>query len=240
MTVGGSQPGGSDGFPLPLRLATVLLGIGLLALLIAAVARLQPSTRSATAPTASPAPGASGTGIALNHDLSRPIRHAVVLVPLDDFPTDRATAIRDRLAADYLLPISVAESLSIHEETFDPGSNQLVAESIIDQLGALHPEWQAGVLVIGLTTTDMRISGRPDWRFAFSYRVSDGVAVVSSANMSVFLDFGEDARWNRFGKMVLRQVAFLYYGLRPVTDPSDLLYNSILSTDDVDRIADHL
>ncbi len=164
----------------------------------------------------------------------------MVLVPLDDFPADRATAIRDRLAADYRLPISVAESLSIHDETFDPASNQLVAESVIDQLGALHPEWQGGVLVIGLTTTDMRIEGRPDWRFAFSYRVSDGVAVVSSANMSVLLDFGEGARWNRFGKMVLRQVAFLYYGLQPVTNPDDLLYNTILSTGDVDRIADHL
>jgi len=241
MTVGGRGPrGGNDRFPLPLRLATVLLGIGLLALLFAVVIRLAPSTRTAAAPTGTPAPGASGTGLALTHDLSRPIRHAVVLVPLDDFPADRATAIRDRLAADYRLPISVAESLSIHDETFDPASNQLVAESVVDELGALHPEWQGGVLVIGLTTTDMRIEGRPDWRFAFSYRVSDGVAVVSSANMSVLLDFGEGARWNRFGKMVLRQVAFLYYGLQPVTNPDDLLYNTILSTGDVDRIADHL
>jgi hypothetical protein len=239
MTVEGSG-GGNDRFPLPLRLATILLGIGLLALLLAVVTRLGPSTGSASAPTRSPAPGASGTGIALTHDLSRPIRHAVVLVPLDDFPTDRATAIRDRLAGEYGLPISVAESLSIHDETFDPASRQLVAEPVIDQLGAFHPEWQGGVLVIGLTTDDLRIDSRPDWRFAFSYRVSDGVAVVSSANMSVLLDFGEAGRWNRFGKMVLRQVAFLYYGLQPVTDPHDLLYKTILSTSDVDRIADHL
>jgi hypothetical protein len=242
MTVGGSQPGGDEGFPLPLQLATVLLAIGLFALVVVGVARLQSSSPTTPAPVArgSGPPVASGGGVAVSHDLSRPIRHAVVLVPLDDFPTERATAIRDRLAADYRLPIAVADSLSIRDETFDPATRQLVAESVVDRLGEFHPEWQTGTLVIGLTTTDLRIEGRPDWRFAFSYRVGDGVAVVSSANMSVLLDFGEDARWNRFGKMVLRQVAFLYYGLRPVDDPADILYNSILSTGDVDRIADHL
>jgi hypothetical protein len=243
MTAGGSQRGGGDeGFPLPLRIATVLLAIGLFCLVVIGVARLQSSRGPAAAPAVagSGAPGATGPSFVLSHDLSRPIRHAVVLVPLDDFPTERATALRDRLAADYRLPISVAEPLSIHDETYDPASRQLVAESVIDRLGAWHPEWQSGTVVIGLSTTDLRIEGRPDWRFAFSYRSSDGVAVVSSANMSVLLDFGEDAGWNRFGKMVLRQVAFLYYGLRPVQDPSDILFNNILSTGDVDHIADHL
>jgi len=240
MSLGGGEPDGStDGLPLTLRLATVLLGIGLFALVAAAVVSLKSRTPS-TSPSASVAPRASGQGVAVSHDLSRPIRHAVVLVPLDDFPAERATAIRDRLSADYGLSITVAPALAVRDATFDPASGQVVAESVVQQLGAYHPEWQGGVLVIGLTTTDLRIDSRPDWRFAFSYRVSDGVAVVSSANMSVLIDFGEDARWNRFGKMVLRQVAFLYYGLRPVEDPTDLLYNSILSTGDVDRIADHL
>ena len=243
MTVGGAQPGGADdGFPLPLRIATVLLAIGLFCLVVVGVARLQSSTAPAPGPAiaGSAAPGTSARPIAVSHDLSRPIRHAVVLVPLDDFPTERATAIRDRLAADYGLPISVAESLSIHDETFDPASQQLVGETVITHLGAWHPEWQGGTVVIGLTTTNLRLDSRPEWRFAFSYRSPDGVAVVSSANMSVLFDFGEDARWNRFGKMVLRQVAFLYYGLHPVDDPTDILYNTILSTSDVDHVADHL
>lgn len=243
MTVGGSPPGGGDeGFPLTLRIATVLLAIGLFCLVVIGGARLQSSKAPAPGPVAagSAAPGTSARPIAVSHDLSRPIRHAVVLVPLDDFPTERATAIRDRLAADYRLPISVSDSVSIHDATFDLASRQLVAESVISQIGTWHPEWQSRTVVIGLTTTDLRIEGRPDWRFGFSYRSPDGVAVVSSANMSVLLDFGEDARWNRFGKMVLRQVGFLYYGLRPVDDPSDILYDSILSTGDVDHIADHL
>jgi hypothetical protein len=35
-------------------------------------------------------------------------------------------------------------------------------------------------------------------------------------------------------------VAFLHYGLRPVSDPNDLLYDNILSLDDLDRLPDHL
>ena len=240
MTLGGGESDGStDGLPLPLRLATVLLGIGLFAVVVAAVVSIQSRTPS-TSPSGSAGPRASGPGLAVSHDLSRPIRRAVVLVPLDDFPAERATAIRDRLSADYGLPITVAPSLAVRDETFDSASGQLVAESVVHHLGAFHPEWQGGVLVIGLTTTDLRIDGRPDWRFAFSYRVSDGLAVVSSANLSVFIDLGEDARWNRFGKMVLRNVAFLYYGLRPTSDPADILYDNILRAGDVDHIPDHL
>jgi hypothetical protein len=41
MTVGGAQPGGGDeGFPLPLRIATVLLAIGLFCLVVVGVPRL--------------------------------------------------------------------------------------------------------------------------------------------------------------------------------------------------------
>jgi len=225
MRVGGDQPGGSDGgIPVTLRVALVLFVFGVTALVVASLVIL-------LRPVAAPSP---------THDLSRPIRTAVVLVPIGDFPGERTTAIRDRVAADYHVPITVAAPIPQDPSMIDPRTGQLVAESVVSRLGNWHPEWQDRILVIGLTAADLAIAGRPDWRFAFSFRDSDGLAVVSSARLRVAVDNGDDARWRRFDKMVVRAVAFLYFGLRPVTDPTDMLYDSILRAGDIDRIADYL
>ena len=225
MTVGGGQPGGGDGgIPVTLRLALVFFVFGVAALLVASlVILLRPG--SAPSPT---------------HDLSRPIRTAVVLVPIGEFPGERATAVRDRVAADYHVPITVGSPIPQDSTMIDPRTGQMVAESVVSRLGNWHPEWQDRILVIGLTASDLAIAGRPDWRFAFSFRDSDGLAVVSSARLRVGVDDGEDARWRRFDKMVVRAVAFLYFGLKPVSDPTDMLYDSILRAGDIDQIADYL
>ena len=170
--------------------------------------------------------------------LPPPIRDAVVLVPLGEFPSDKANEIAGREASDYGLPIRVATSIPIEASQLDSGRGQLVAERLIQSIAAVHPESAGRTLVIGLTVEDIYIAGRPDWRFAFGLRDGGGVAIVSSARMGRFLDPGGE--WSRTAKMVTRSIGFLYYGLAPTRDPTDVLYDNILSLEDLIRIGDHL
>lgn len=170
--------------------------------------------------------------------LPSPIRDAVVLVPLGAFPINRANEIAAREAAAYGLPISVAPTLPIDAFTVDHGRGQLVGELVAQSIAIAHPESGARTLVIGLTTSDIYIAGRPDWSWAFGLRNQSGVAVVSSARMARPLNV--DGEWNRLTKMVTRDIGFLYYGLEATGDRSDILYDNILSLDDLIRIGDHL
>ena len=170
--------------------------------------------------------------------LPPPIRVAVVLVPLGDFPVDQANAIAAREAADYGLPISVAPSLPIPPAAVDVRRRQLTAERLADAIGKAHLESYGGTLAIGLTTQDVYIASRPDWRFAFGIRYTSGIALASSARMSRSFDPGGE--WNRLGKMVTRYIGLLYYGLPATDDRGDVLYDNILSLEDLIRIGDHL
>ena len=172
-------------------------------------------------------------------ELPHPIRDAVVLVPLGEFPVDRANEIAAKEAAEYGLPITVASPLAIPATAVDTGrGGQLTAERLAESIAAAHPEGYGRTLVIGLTTQDIYLAGRPDWRFAFGARNQSGVAVVSSARMSRFLDF--DGEWHRLTKMVTRDIGFLYYGLPATSDPGDVLDGTILGLEDLIRIGDHL
>jgi predicted Zn-dependent protease len=170
--------------------------------------------------------------------LPPPIRDAVVLVPLGAFPIGRANEIAAGEAAAYGLPISVAPTLPIDPFAVDSSRGQLVGEALAQSIAAAHPESRARTLVIGLTTSDIYIAGRPDWSWAFGLRNQSGVAVVSSARMGRPLDV--NGEWNRLTKMVTRDIGFLYYGLEGTGDRGDVLYDNILSLDDLIRIGDHL
>jgi predicted Zn-dependent protease len=170
--------------------------------------------------------------------LPPPIRDAVVLVPLGAFPIGRANEIAAREAAAYGLPISVAPTLPIDPFAVDSSRGQLVGEGLAQSIAAAHPESRARTLVIGLTTSDIYIAGRPDWSWAFGLRNQSGVAVVSSARMGRPLDV--NGEWNRLTKMVTRDIGFLYYGLEGTGDRGDVLYDNILSLEDLIRIGDHL
>jgi predicted Zn-dependent protease len=170
--------------------------------------------------------------------LPPPIRDAVVLVPLGAFPIGRANEIAAREAADYGLPISVAPTLPIDPCAVDSSRGHRGGEGLAHSIAAAHPESRARTLVIGLTTSDIYIAGRPDWSWAFGLRNQSGVAVVSSARMGRPLDV--NGEWNRLTKMVTRDIGFLYYGLEGTGDRGDVLYDNILSLEDLIRIGDHL
>jgi predicted Zn-dependent protease len=170
--------------------------------------------------------------------LPPPIRDAVVLVPLGEFPVDRANEIAAREAADYGLQIWVAPSLLIDPSAIDASRGQLIGERLTQSIAAVHPESGGRTLIIGLTTEDIYIAGRPDWSWAFGLRNQSGVAVVSSARMGRSLDPGGE--WNRLTKMVTRDIGFLYYGLEATGDRGDILYDNILGLEDLIRIGDHL
>jgi hypothetical protein len=181
------------------------------------------------------------SGVVSSHPPARqlppPIRNAVLLVPLGDFPGGLANAIASREAADYGLRISVAPTLPIPPAAMDVGRGQLMGERLEEAIAAAHPESGGSTLVIGLTVQDIYLLGRPDWQFAFGIR-DYGVALVSSARMSRPFDPGGE--WNRLGKMVTRYIGFSFYGLEATGDRGDVLYDNILSLDDLIRMSDHL
>ena len=200
------------------RLTFVVLGLAVLVGVAVTLAR-----------TADPHPA--------HRQLPTPIRDSVVLVPVGSFPADQATAIAAHETAEYGVPVTVAATIPIDPSTRDVARRQIVAERLVGEIAAAHPEAASRTLVIGLLTEDIYIAGVPDWDWAFGLRDGSGVAIVSTARMT-----GLDANrpWARLEKMVTRDIGFKVFGLAATKDPGDALYGNILSLRDLDRISDHL
>jgi hypothetical protein len=96
-------------------------------------------------------------------------------------------------------------------------------------------------VVIGLLKDDMYTSGVPAWRFAFGVRSQDGLAVVSQTRMDPhILGLTPDPalRMRRLQKMVVREVGVLSLGLGLNRNARSVLYDTILSTDDLDLMTE--
>ena len=112
-------------------------------------------------------------------------------------------------------------------------------------LGAFPDELaDPNVVLIGVTPLDLYFEQK-DWRFAFGVRgmPEDPKSVISTFRMNPET-FGEDRDdgllFTRARKMVSRHIGLLYYGLPENSDPESLLYSSILSLGDLDRLQEPL
>jgi predicted Zn-dependent protease len=80
-----------------------------------------------------------------------------------------------------------------------------------------------------------------NWRFAFSWRQEGRFAVVSTARMDPVF-FGRKRNdailESRLRKMITKNIGLMYYGYFQSSDPKSVLYRSVLSIDDLDKIGE--
>jgi len=137
------------------------------------------------------------------------------------------------IAIDILPPIEP------NRAQMDSGGRQFVAEELITLMRQSHSALDAdpGTLLIGFTESDMNIRAIPEWRYPFAPRTAGRFAVISSARMRL-----GSTRWalpdlclahTRVRKMFTKTIGSLYFG-RPLNpDPTSVLFDSVLSVDDL-------
>ncbi len=140
------------------------------------------------------------------------------------------------------LAIEIMPAVSLDDSVVDPDRRQIVAQRLIDLMKSRYAQWanHPAAILIGITEGDMYIQGYP-WRFAFSLREGERLAVVSSARMDpVRFGLTPDAQLlhTRLRKMLLKNIGLMYYRLPPNSNPKSVLYRSILGLEELDFVGE--
>ena len=156
-------------------------------------------------------------------------------MPIGDFPVSDTQALVAHYQAKFDLTVEILPSIEIPDEAVDSARKQLIAERLIDAIGAARDvSSDPTAIVIGLTSTDMYIADL-SWRYAFGLRANDHLAVVSTARMTHFFHF---RTMRRLEKMITRDIGILYFGLPPNDDPGSVLYRDIGGPNDLDNMSE--
>jgi predicted Zn-dependent protease len=167
----------------------------------------------------------------------------VYLVPLGAPDPPFLDSVAAHLEQRYRLRVVKLAGLPLDESVVDNRRRQLVAEPLIALMRREYPreaEDRSAVLV-GITAHDLYIASYTKWRWAFSYRMDERFAVVSTARM-------DDAAWGgatdaqrleaRLRKMVTKNLGVLYFGLVQSSDRRSVMFGPILGLSDLDSIGD--
>ena len=142
----------------------------------------------------------------------------------------------------YGLAIEILPIVPMEPWLTDYKRRQLIAEELIEQIKRQYPQLAGDrtAVLIGITSRDMYIRSSP-WKFAFSWRQEGRFAVVSTAPMDPVF-FGRQANASllqlRVRKIITKNIGLMYYGHFQSNDPKSVLYRSILSVDDLDRVGE--
>jgi len=198
----------------------------------------------AASPTIAPVPAASTAAptpaVATRAGSVRQLR----LVPFDDFSPALLTRLQRYFQDTYGLQVTVAPSIAVPVTALDNARQQVIAERLLDAVASASPAAGSRDVSIALTEYDMMIADKPEWRFGFSLRNEAGaIAVISTARMdpaNYGLPRDDELLFRRVLKMVSKSVGILYYGLPVSADPTSVMYNNILSVDDLDQMGERL
>jgi predicted Zn-dependent protease len=171
--------------------------------------------------------------------LPPPVHGTVLIVPVGAFPGDRLADLPRDYGEEYGLALTVGSPIPLASTAWNATRRQYAAHELINslrQIAAALPATEEAPLVVGVTQADIFIEG-VNWNWAFGLRLDERFAVISTYRMP---NTKRIARWNLFRKMLTRELGFLAWQLPPTDDPYDLLYRSILSADDLDRLSAHL
>jgi predicted Zn-dependent protease len=165
----------------------------------------------------------------------------VYLVPIDDFPADRAQAIAEHFRARFGVPIDVAPALAWPGDAYVERRRQMNSEAMLTLLETTYPRGAERIVAIGLTNSDM-FNPHVNWRYVFSYRRNNRVAVVSPARMDrgclgVF-PADEERMLSRMRKMIGKNIGIMYFGLEVSSDPASLLYATIGGPQELDAMSE--
>ena len=165
----------------------------------------------------------------------------VYLVPIEDFPVDRATAIARHFRTRFGVAIDVAPVAEWPEGAYVESRRQMNSAVMLTRLESAFATTGEPAVVIGLTTRDMF---NPDvrWRYVFSYRRRNRVAVVSPARMDrgcMGVFEADDGRvMARLRKMVGKNIGIMYFGLEMSADPASMLYANIGGPQELDAMSE--
>jgi predicted Zn-dependent protease len=165
----------------------------------------------------------------------------VFLVPIDDFPVDRARAIADHFRTKFGVAVDVAPAIAWPEDAYVPERRQMNSAVLLTRLEEVYSTGDTPVIAIALTTRDM-FNSDVNWRYVFSYRRKNRMAVVSPARMDrgcmgVFRT--DEARiMARLRKMVGKNIGIMYFGLEMSRDPASMLYANIGGPQELDVMSE--
>jgi predicted Zn-dependent protease len=163
-------------------------------------------------------------------------RRPVVLVPIGDVPATTVQQAAAVLRTELALRVRVLPKIVVPPSVRDAKRNQVVANRLLNLIQHAVPASNDGrSAVIGLTKEDM-YPLNTGWRWAFAYHGST-VGVVSLARMdetTFGLDPNPGLLARRTHKYILRSGLMLALDQPETSDPRSLLYDSIVSTADLD------
>jgi predicted Zn-dependent protease len=163
----------------------------------------------------------------------------VYLVPLGAPDPPFLDSVAAHLEQRYQLRVVTLAGLPLDESVVDNRRRQLIAEALIALMRRGYPrEAEDGsAVLVGITAHDLYIASYTKWRWAFSYRMDERFAVVSTARM-------DDAAWGgapdaqrlevRLRKMVTKNLGILYFGLDQSSDRRSVMFGPILGLGDLD------
>lgn len=169
-------------------------------------------------------------------------KEKLYLIPLNNFSTGSLNRLVTYYKEKNGIDAITTQPLSLRLAASDKRRQQLIAEEVIELIKRTFPKLVAdpNAILIGLTDEDMYIRNK-NWQFAFSYRTQGRFAVVSNARMNpVNLGYSADNELldRRLRKMVLKNIGLLYYQLPANHNPKSVLYNDVLSLEDLDRMGE--
>lgn len=165
----------------------------------------------------------------------------VYLVPIDDFPIDRAAAIAERFRTKFGVAIEVAPRLAWPEDAYVERRRQMNSALMLTRLESTYATPGNPAVAIGLTTRDM-FNPEGGWSYVFSYRRNNRVAVVSPARMDRgcmgLVQADDDRIVARLRKMVGKNIGILYFGLDMSADPASMVYGRIGGPQELDAMSE--
>ena len=187
--------------------------------------------------------GLAAVLIGISGFAARRVEPKVYLVPLEAEP-ELLQSLRGYYQKELQLDVEILSSLQLTTATWNTQRRQVRAERIVELIYAKHRELGSHrpAIVIGITGRDLYIEDRP-WAYAFSFRGSASLAIVSYARMDP-VDYGEDADTavveTRLRKMVSRNLGIMRFGIPFTTERHHLMYQDILGLDDLDAVGEDL
>lgn len=178
-------------------------------------------------------------------DLCEGSGQRICLVPLGNVSSDLTEHLVNHYSDEYGLTVRVLDNKSIPTDLADREREQVGGIALIEYMGSLFPEAHADpdAILVGLTPVDMYFEER-DWRFAFwvsNEQTSKGVVSFFRMNPETFgMDRGDDLLYTRTRKVVTHVIGTLYYQLPGSDDPRSVMYNNVLSLDDLDLMGEKL
>lgn len=164
----------------------------------------------------------------------------VYFVPIGPMSNEYLFNLASYYDKTFPLKFGITSKLQFRNDMYNKKRKQLVADELIYYMGKDFSNYSTNInaIYIGVTHVDMHLFNHK-WKFAFSKRVGDTQAVVSSARMSRRAQGRPIERTEVLSgtrKMITKTIGLLHYKKPLSKIPTSVLYNRVLGLDELDKI----